>query len=134
MTYAEGSGGAAPPARLQPSLHLLEEVVGRDPEPEERETQDGRAAEGDLVLPQRVRHHRVRPRVGDAVDLDDQPEVVPAHVEVVAAVPALADRLAIRRRQATTPTLASEGQLAERADAAEEVGDDRVHQRAPSVP
>ena len=57
MTFLPRSGHATPAARAQPALHLVEEVVRGDPQPEEREAEDEVAGERDLVLPERVRQN-----------------------------------------------------------------------------
>ena len=77
--------------------------------------------ESDLVLPQSVADHLVGPRVLDPVDLDHHSPLLPHHVEDVAPERRTADDLAGGLGDTASPALACELELAEGADASQQV-------------
>src|SRR5688572_6326713 len=107
------SRGWRPAGRHQRPFDLLEELVLGDPEAEERQPENHGVLERDVVLPERVPHHVLRPEVVDAVDLDDDVPLVPVDVEVVGPVAATADDLPGRLRDAAAPAGERELPLAE---------------------
>src|SRR5688500_13049732 len=102
-----------PAGRQQSQLDLVEEVVSRDAQSEQRQSEYDGVAQRDVVLAQGVPDDVLRPRVVETVDLDHHAPCLPGDVEVVGAVSASSHDLAGGLRQTATPALPREVQLAQ---------------------
>src|SRR4051794_32564157 len=106
--------GLPPTSGEQSVPDLREEGIRRDPEPQDRESKHLALAKRHGVLTKCVADHRGRSQMMDSVDLDNEVEGGPLHVEVRLAVGRPTNDLAIRLRQAIAPAQPGEVELAHR--------------------
>ena len=95
-TYADGSAYAGhalrssrcgQPRDRRASVICSKKSSAATREPQERQSQDERIRQGDVVLAQRVRNGVLDPPVLDPVDLDDDAPLLPVDIEEVPTVP-----------------------------------------------
>lgn len=122
-----GSGGALGRSFVGPN-DLVHEPGLLQSQSEYRDPQHSAPGQHEFVLAQGVEHGTECFEVVSAVYLDDEVQIVPAHVEVGATTRQNSERLAARRRESMSAAEPGEVQLTERSDAVADVlqdtGDD----------
>ncbi len=130
MTSRVDSGRSTGLRIVKGPLDLFEERVRLEPEAEERKPENDVVIEREGVLPQGITNDVLRPRVVDAVHLDDYAEIRPVDVEVVAAAVVTTQHLTGGGRKATSAHLPRDIQLSQCTGPVEKV----VHKCMEQVP
>ena len=128
------SGGATAGEPVVGAHDLGHERSRGQPQPEDRDAQHHLRREGDLVLAQGVVDRVEGQGVVPAVDLDDQPDVLPRDVEVDPPSRPGPHGLPGRRRQPGAPAHPGEVELAQRVGPVADVADDRVEEPPTAAP